>query len=343
MMGPRFTVNGHRLVIDLSATNTAEVEVVLPDGKRILYTLGAPPVPAPSLPYLAGLIQTFLEYKAINENRSKATLDDYRRRLNAFLDWLREKRRDPVGALDWRDYYAGVKARDLAPLSVRNHFRCLSVFAAWLVANGHLPADPLKGISPPGGSKNELPRAVDREVIRAMLQATSNVRDRALLLFFWDTGCRAGEAAGLRWRDVRPAEGTAYVVGKGDKARLLHFMPEITGKLLLAYRETVPHEKKDPLWRGKQGRLTYSGICQIFRRVAKKAGADDSNYNPHAFRHAFGRDATMNGMPTGLLQQLLGHQDIETTKIYLGFNQQETQEAHTRHSPVQEVDLGDFP
>lgn len=317
--------------------------VVLPDGKRILYTLGVPPAPPPSLPYLSGLVQTFLDHKTIDENRSPATLADYRRRLNAFLNWLRENRRDPVEALDWRDYYAEMKSRNLAPLSIRNHFRCLSVFVAWLVANGYLPAGPLKGTSPPGSSKNELPRAVSREDTRAMLQATSNVRDRALLLFFWDTGCRAGEAAGLRWGDVHPAEGTAYVVGKGGKARLLHFTPEVTGKLLLAYRETVPHEKKDPLWQGKQGRLTYSGIYQISRRAAKKAGVNDSNYNPHAFRHAFGRDTTMNGMPTGLLQQLLGHRDIETTKIYLGFNQQETQKAHGRYSPVSGVDLDGFP
>lgn len=340
-MEPRFSVDGHRLQIDLSAMIMAEVEIILPDGKRLLYTFDAPSTPDLALDSLVGLVSAFLTYKEIDENRRRTTLTDYQRRLGLFAAWLADQGRDPMQASDWRGYYASLKARGLAALSIRNHYRCLSIFADWLVNRGVIPVNPLAGITPPKPTKNQLPKAISFADIRSMLSAASSIRDRALLLFFWDTGCRAGEAASLRWGDVHPGEGTAYVTGKGDKARLLAFTPEITGKLLLGYRETVPHRKNDPVWWGKAGPLTYSGIYQIFKRAAKKAEGD-SNFNPHAWRHAFGRDATVNGMPTGILQRVLGHEDIETTKIYLGFSQEDIREAHRRYSPVGKIDLDDL-
>jgi integrase/recombinase XerD len=75
-------------------------------------------------------------------------------------------------------------------------------------------------------------------------------------------------------------------------------------------------------------------MYKIFKRLAEKVDIGDENFNPHAWRHAFGRDTTIAGIPTTLLQDLMGHSSIEVTKIYTQFNNAELQEAHDRYSPV---------
>jgi site-specific recombinase XerD len=78
-----------------------------------------------------------------------------------------------------------------------------------------------------------------------------------------------------------------------------------------------PTQQTGDVWHSKRnGPLTASGIYQVFSRIAKRAEISDKTFNPHAWRHAFGRDMTASGMPTKTLQQILGHEYIETTGQY---------------------------
>jgi site-specific recombinase XerD len=88
-----------------------------------------------------------------------------------------------------------------------------------------------------------------------------------------------------------------------------------------------------------QGALTYSGIYQVFHRTAERASLHNKKFNPHAWRHAFGRDATQAGMPPAILQKVLGHESITTTMIYTDPDEDIVHQAHHQYSPVNEVDL----
>lgn len=153
------------------------------------------------------------------------------------------------------------------------------------------------------------------------------------MLFFRDTGCRATEAVTLTWGDIQLDKRQAITQGKGNKQRKF-FFKLVTRRALKSYRESVPHKKTDPVWWGHQGPLSYEGLYKIFKRLAEKADIGDENFNPHAWRHAFGRDTTMAGIPTAQLQDLMGHGSIEVTKIYTQFDDDELQEAHDRYSPI---------
>jgi len=142
------------------------------------------------------------------------------------------------------------------------------------------------------------------------------------------------EEGGYSNNDI-PAH-TAHVVdGKWHQSRWL-FFTDVTADLLLQYRNTVPHAATDHLWHGKRGALTSTGIYQVFRRIARKAGVS-GHANPHAWRHAFGKHATISGMPTATLQQLLGHSSVETTQIYVALDTAELQNAHEQHTPVRDI------
>lgn len=69
--------------------------------------------------------------------------------------------------------------------------------------------------------------------------------------------------------------------------------------------------------------MSYDGLSKVFKRLAEKVDLGDENFDPYAWRHAFGRDTTKAGIPTAQLQDLLGHSGIEVTKIYAQFNDSE--------------------
>lgn len=152
-------------------------------------------------------------------------------------------------------------------------------------------------------------------------------------LFFRDTGCRACEALSLTWGDINFTEDSVRVEGK-HKERFL-FFDTVTAVALSEYRKSSSHQKHyHSIWWGTKGRLSYNGLYKAFRRLAKNAGLDEDIFNPHAWRHAFGRDTTKAGIPTAQLQDLMGHSSIAVTKIYAQFNTEELKDAHDRYSPA---------
>lgn len=152
------------------------------------------------------------------------------------------------------------------------------------------------------------------------------------MLFLRDTGCRASESIGLRWGQIDLERRIARLQeSKTNTERWLFFI-EPTAQALATYRKTVPHKPDDPVWWGEQGPLTYSGLYGVFKRLAKKSGV--SRFNPHSWRHAYGRDASLAGMPTTVLQDVLGHEDLNQTAHYSRFDVTRLQTAHDRYSPL---------
>ncbi|MCB0207682.1 MAG: tyrosine-type recombinase/integrase [Anaerolineae bacterium] len=325
-----------RLTLDLS--NPPEwlttITIKLPNNQTVTHQVGDPEPEPTGLP-LRRFIPELLKYLEINEDRKAHTREGYRLRVGQFCDWLdQHPDHDPADAQVWLDYYGELKSRDLSPYTVKGHYHILVRFGRWLLERGYLREQPLADVRPPALPKNKKPKAITEAHINTLIEAAESPRDRAVLLFFRDTGCRAAEAVGLTWGDVQIDEGEAQVTGKGNKSRPLFFKP-ITGEALKLYRAGLKHSKPaDPVWWGHQGPLSYQGIYLIFKRLAEKTGLIDEVFNPHAWRHAFGRDTTKRGIPTATLSDLMGHTTTDVTKIYTTFNTDELKAAHHRYSPV---------
>lgn len=327
-----------QLVLDLSTPPPWVTGLVirLPGGQVVTHSFTDPQPPTP-IPPFPQLLQFFLDHLEIKENRKPHTRNGYRLRLGQFARWLENHPDLPLSHPDtWLAYYAGLKRHkpEYSPNTLRNHYDALTRFSRFLHGRGHLAALPLADVERPSDQSQGEPKAIERRHINAMLKVAQEPRDRALLLFFRDTACRADEALQLTWGQLKLAERKTEIIGKGDKARKLFFKP-LTRRALEAYRDTLKASgPADPVWVGKKGRLTYDGLYKTFKRLALAAGLSDEVVNPHAWRHAFGRDATIAGIPTAQLQDLMGHSSPETTKIYTVFDTTELQQAHDRYSPV---------
>ncbi len=290
-------------------------------------------------------------------NLSPRTVDWYAGLLMAWAAFL--------GARDWRDVdlsrefivrlqtreqcYAGhprhpQRAGALSPFTVRGYVRSIKRFANWMLEEGRIQENPLRRLKMPRQPKR-LPRAIEEPDFERMLAAAGCSRDRALILILRDTGCRVSEVAGLKLQDVDLEKGMAFVLGKGQQERFVFLKPRSCEALRHWLEERGPGKPEEPLFLlrdgggnivpAERGAFKASTVYQVLKRTAKGAGVEGRS-NPHSFRHGFGRDWVLSDGDISPLADIMGHSDLETTRIYLRFRTGELQELHRRHSPVRD-------
>ncbi len=164
--------------------------------------------------------------------------------------------------------------------------------------------------------ERKLPSILSREEVKALLEASAKIRDRALLAVLYGSGLRVAEAAQLKPRDIDARRNVLWVrQGKGRKDRQT-LLPEKLLELLRQYwRAERPGEWLFPASDGTRpvGPKTIYLACRNAARAASIAKA----VHPHSLRHAFATHLLEAGTNLRTIQILLGHANLETTARYL--------------------------
>ena len=178
--------------------------------------------------------------------------------------------------------------------------------------------------------KKKLPRFLTRSEIAAVWAACEHDREQALIALFLDTGLRVGEVAGLTRPDV--GDFSLRVTGKvGD--RQVPITPRARSLLLSI-------GKGDFCWVSlkRPGRpLSRSGLQQVVRAVLLRAGLSGSKLGPHTLRHTFGTEYCRLGGNPRVLQEIMGHERIETTMGYVNLAGLAVSEDHAKASPFKNL------
>jgi len=295
--------------------------------------------------------------------RSPRTVQAYREKLGYLLDFLGDVVIEGISIHDLRRYIAHQMDRQtrwadhplhseiegaLSPFTIAGRIRALKRLFNWLQEEGILEHNPAKRIKTPQPKRRE-PKGISQSDFVALLATTEGdstfeLRDRALILFLGDTGCRVGGLCGLRVQDLHLDMGLATVTEKRDKTRLVPFT-EPTAAALRAWLKVRPEDKGPWVFVGlahhSKGALSSSGVLHMLRRRAKQAGVTGP-VNPHAFRHAFARHFLLDGGDLGTLSELMGHEDVGITKQYYAiFTIKELQAKHREHSLIAQIFGGD--
>jgi site-specific recombinase XerD len=231
----------------------------------------------------------------------------------------------------------------LSPFTVKTRFMAVRRLFSFLEQEGHLDHNPTRRIKTPDPKRKE-PKGVSAEDVKALLatcegDTLADRRDKAIVLFLCDTGCRVGGLCGLKVGDLDLDQGLATVTEKGRKTRYVMFTPT-TAKALRAWLSVRPDG--DPgvfvgLGNKSKGALKPNGVATMLARRSKRAGCTGPT-NPHAFRHAFARHFLLHGGDIGPLADILGHESVETTKRFYGiFTLGELQTMHEKFSPVADM------
>ncbi|MDD3492931.1 MAG: tyrosine-type recombinase/integrase [Candidatus Thermoplasmatota archaeon] len=257
------------------------------------------------------------------EDLSVHTVTAYRRDATLFARWWEETNGvafDPaaVTILDLRDYRGWATQKGFATRTINRRLATLRRFFDWCIRQGLSQENPVRRIH--GARAVQLaPRGLDRREQGALVRAVErygNTRDRALITLFLHTGVRAAEASALNRGDVeiRERSGRLVVRGKREKTRVIPLnltIRRVLSELLAERSDTEP-----ALFIGRRGeRLGVDMIRHVVSRYAHLAGLQ--GVTPHALRHTCAYSWLDAGLELTEIADLLGHVNLETTRIYL--------------------------
>lgn len=230
-------------------------------------------------------------------------------------------------------------------MSARSQSRIISglrSFFDYLVFEDYRKDNPLELIeSPKIGRK--LPDTLSTEEIDRLIKSIDlshpqGERNRCILETLYSCGLRVSELIKLKLSDLYFDEGFIRVVGKGDKQRLVPISP-LTVKYINLYidqiRVHLPIQKgfEDTLFLNRRGKqLTRAMIFTIVKQTAVKAGVK-KKISPHTFRHSFATHLLENGADLRSIQQMLGHESIITTEIYMHLDRTHLKEVLEKFHP----------
>ena len=268
---------------------------------------------------------------------SESTRSWYGRCLESLVAFLgSETAFDAVSVRDLRGYRAHLLDRNMSLYSVHGRQRATRRLFSWLLEDGLIERNialdvPLVRLPP------QPPKALSDDDMFRLLERlpAESVRDRAIILFLIDTGCRVGGLCSLTLGFLDLPSHRATVIEKGGRGRLVYFT-EMTTEMLMLWRDARPMVDTDALFITSGGKpMTPNSVRMLLQRLGKRAGVT-GRVNAHSFRHAFARNFLRNGGNLAVLGRLLGHSPGSpvTARFYAVFDDRELQEFHERYSPL---------
>jgi integrase/recombinase XerC len=295
------------------------------------------------------LIRDLRGYLLTERKRSPLTVAAYERDLTEFGVFL--KRTQGKASLtavvpsQIRQYIAHMfDARGYDSRTVCRKLSSIRALYRFLKITGVLENDPATAIPGPSmAKKRPAPLKVDEvmRLLRTSLAGRTDAarrRDAAIMELFYASGMRRAEVAGVRLADVDLAERTIRVTGKGNKDRVV-VINRAASAAIAAYLRVRPRSADPRLFLGRGGKgITPKHVWRIFHGIYRVSGIA-KHATPHTLRHSFATHLVENGVDLETVRELLGHESLATTGIYLqlamGHKRRAYDQAHPRDRIVQ--------
>jgi integrase/recombinase XerC len=270
--------------------------------------------------------------------RSPRTLASYEADWQKFGRWSAATNGEPfdvrrITSLDITDFRSHSLRNDDAPASINRRLVFLKRYCAFCRDRGDLKREVWKGIKavPHVRTQPLAPKSLDRKSVRKLLREVelrADPRDRAIVYIILYTGLRVGELVKLRREDIElsPNKGRIIIqgsVGKGCKQRQIP-VPLDARKAVQLYLETRSDDN-EALLVGQRGPLQEDAIVRILRKYAEPLGI---KVTPHTLRHTFAFTYLENNENDLVgLASILGHENLQTTRIYTQKRLEDLQES----------------
>ena len=213
-------------------------------------------------------------------------------------------------------------------VTIDNIRRILSSFFSWLEDEDYIQKSPVRRIHKVKTCRT-VKETYSDEALELMRDHSECIRDLALIDMLASTGMRVGELVKLNKSDIDFESRECIVLGKGNKQRKVYF--DARTKIHLQRYLQSRTDNNDALFVSLQkpnNRLQISGVEIRLRELGRKL--DMSKVHPHKFRRTLATTAIDKGMPIEQVQQLLGHQSIDTTLQYAMVNQNNVKVSHRK-------------
>ncbi len=276
----------------------------------------------------AEILDLFLTSKRV-EGCSARTLKYYEQTITMMINKI-GKNVIEISTDDLRSYLNAYQNKDASvnKITLDNVRRVLSSFFSWLENENYIIKSPVRRIHKIRTEK-KIKETFTDELLEQLRDHCKNLRDLALVELLSSTGMRVGELVRLNRDDIDFEKRECIVTGKGDKQRKVYFDAK-TKIHLRKYLETRT-DSGDALFVSllkPYARLKISGVEIRLRKMGRDLNLP--KVHPHKFRRTLATKAIDKGMPIEQVQQLLGHQSIDTTLQYAMVNQNNVKESHRK-------------
>ena len=293
-------------------------------------------------------IDEYLKLLKAQRQFSNATIESYQRDIELFFTHLQKANRSylEVNKNDIRVFLAKELARGVSRRTSARRLSALRGYYDYLHMLGMVEMNPFRSVSSPK-TPVTYPKALYLAEIEALFEANAKredplaKRDQAILELLYASGMRASELVNFAHSQIDWRSRMILVYGKGKKERNVPFGPSADKAMRAYLNETRPlllAKNKSPrrpnaFFLSNQGKqLTVRGLEYILSTIEQKTG-QFLGLHPHEFRHSFATHLLESGADLRLIQELLGHETIDTTQVYTHVSTEHLKEQYRTHFP----------
>lgn len=316
---------------------------------------------------MAALLEAFLTYLRNERGYSEHTVAAYRRDVQQFADHYRAETEGDIlrspeacARVHPRDLRAWVGQRHYARKTLHRKLSSVRRYFRYLQQREGLANNPVQGVALPK-TQRQLPKLASAHQLNEGLEKLGaapaealntqqaqqapaetthqarfeQLRNRAMLELFYATGIRRAELIGLQLPDLNLAERSLRIRGKGNKQRLVPF-GEAAARALQSYLQLADELgfdlgkaifqtwRKAPLY----PMLVHRVVEAFFRELGQENSA-----SPHVLRHSFATHLLDNGADLNAVKELLGHQSLASTQVYLHSSAERLKQVYRKAHP----------
>ena len=288
---------------------------------------------------LLGLYERDLRAAAAAER----TVTAYRRDLDQFGTWCRERETNPTGVThrEVRLFAARLSAEGMSPTTVARKLASLRGFFGFLRRTGRVTRNPADLVSAPRAGR-KLPRVMTISQIEELLNGLPSgtpleVRDRAILELAYSSGLRSEELVDLDIASIDFDGMAVRAIGKGSRHRRVPLgrpaATAISAWLERGRPALATGDSGSALFLSKSGRRLSTSDIGRRLAVAVRRAAASAGISPHDLRHSFATHLLEGGADLRSIQELLGHSSISTTQVYTHLDSARLRDAYSGSHP----------
>lgn len=273
------------------------------------------------------LISQFLNYLTVERGFSPRTVEAYRHDLGKFVEFLNDSHRPDITSItkdNVREFLSQQASTNGAVTRARK-LSSIKSFFKYLGREGIIEANPVSDIEAPKLPEKE-PSYLTREEYKDLIAAVRKEatpfylsRDLAIVILLLRTGIRLSELVGLTLNKINLQNGSSSIKvrGKGNKERIIPLADEAV-QVLEKYLAQRPDVVNGHLFISRLGEeLRSRSVYHLVKKYLNAAGIKKDKVAVHTLRHTFAASLLRNDTNLVVIQALLGHKKLETTRRYL--------------------------
>ena len=289
-------------------------------------------------------ISDFLDYMKKEKKMAVNSCEAYGRDVREFREYARQRGCNDLAEVTNTDlvaYLHQLKMAGRSAATVNRKVASLRAFFRYLIGRGLMTADPTENVKSPKIRRKEVEYLTMEEIDKLLAcpdDSDKGIRDRAIMEVLYATGIRVSELIDVDLEDVNLRMGFITCDGPGSKARIVPL-----GRPARAALETYVYDVRDKFLKGRDEekalfvnqnghRITRQGLWKILRDYGETAGLEHK-LTPHTLRNSFAVHMLQNGADLKSLQELMGHDDISATQIYLSATRSRIKDVYDKTHP----------